>query len=101
MMKDKKIKLEDCSSGDEQLLKSMQDLVLEHYPRLRIRWSRILGRRWSNIGGNSSEAWLGSRQYRLNSEYGISIDNADNISEEELESLINQLRENMADEKRR
>ncbi len=98
-MDDKIIDPEDCNGGDEQLLKSMQDLVLERYPQLRVRWSRILGRRWSHISGNSSEAWLGSRQYRLNSEYGISIDNADNISEKELESLINQLRENMADEK--
>ncbi len=93
-----KIGLEE-SSRDEQLLKSMQESLLRDYPQLKVRWSRILGRRWSHIGGNSCEAWLGSRQYQLNSEYGICIDNADDICKEDLESLIIQLRENMADER--
>ncbi len=84
---------------DEQMLKPIQESMLHVYPQLKIRWARILGRRWSHIGGNSGGVWLGSKQYRLNSEYGICIDNADDLKQDELENLINQLQEKMLDDR--
>jgi len=89
---EKNLYLESQNSRGKDLVVKCQQICQEFYPRLSIRWSRIYGRRWAYICGGSMEPSHDSLQFKLNRDYGICIDNPDEINTEELDRLLKLLR---------
>lgn len=73
-------------------------ILMERYPELKVRWSRIYGFRWSHIYGNIEPTSFNPVKIRLNRNYGIFIDNANILTPDELEKIIKELKECFPDE---
>lgn len=73
-------------------------ILMERYPALKVRWSRIYGFRWSHLYGNTELSSFNPVKIRLNQNYGIFIDNAYILSPDELERIIKELKECFSDE---
>lgn len=83
---------------DHALLESCQLAVQQVYPELLLRWSRIYGRRWAYLSGNSAETiCLNPTRIKVSPEYGICIDNVEVLSPFELENMIKTLEGCLAD----
>jgi hypothetical protein len=86
------------NNGD--IICSCHDALKELYPQLIVRWARIYGYRWAFIHGTITDnISTGVVKLRLNDSYGLCIDNAGIITPDELDRMINTLKEYFADDK--
>lgn len=81
------------SNGTVDLVEQCQRICREAYPQLSLRWARIYGRRWAHLCGGNQNPVYECRKVKLNQHFGICIDNPGDIGQDELERLINLLRE--------
>ncbi len=86
------------SNGD--IICSCHEALKELFPELIVRWARIYGYRWAFIHGTITDNISTSLvKLRLNYNYGLCIDNAGIITSDELNIIINTLKEYFADDK--
>ncbi|NLX01158.1 MAG: hypothetical protein GXY40_01305 [Syntrophomonadaceae bacterium] len=86
------------NNGD--IIHSCHEALKELYPELIIRWARIYGYRWAFIYGTiTPEISTTLVKVRLSDIYGLCIDNAGVISPDELNIIINTLKEYFANDK--
>lgn len=86
------------NNGD--IIVSCHQALQQLYPELTVRWARIYGYRWAFIHGSITDnISTGVVKLRLNDNYGLCIDNAGIITPDELNIIINTLKEYFADDK--
>lgn len=85
-----------CSK--DKIYLACHQVLMEQYPDLEIRWSKIFGFRWSHLYGNTEKVSLNPVKIRLNRDYGICIDNAYILTADELQNIIHNLKECFPDE---
>ncbi|MBC7075250.1 MAG: hypothetical protein H5T98_04115 [Syntrophomonadaceae bacterium] len=81
------------STDEKKLALACNQVFMELYPELKVRWARIYGPRWAYLCGGSEEISIAFKKIRLNDRYGICIDNAHILSPGELEEIIDSLKE--------
>ncbi len=80
------------SAGWEPLIIQYHEQLTAHHPGLKLRWSRIYGKRWSHFLGNTSELAFFPFRMELNDSYGLSIENPDLLSQQEFDLIIELLK---------
>ncbi len=80
----------------EDFIRACQLVIIRAYPDLILRWSRVYGKRWSYLfGGEESQDIVGLNPLRikLNSDFGVCIENPDRLTQAELDQLTGLLKE--------
>lgn len=90
--------LKESPDNADRIVLVSNNILLDMYPNLQLRWSKIYGKRWSHFHGNSGEPAHNPLQLKLNKKYGLCIDNAEIIPADELDKVIKMIKECFADE---
>jgi len=89
--------IENGVHGDK-LIEGCHQVLLELYPALILRWSRIYGQRWAHIYGDLNEVSTHSLKVQLNRDYGICIYNAEVLDAGILDEIVTVLKECFSNE---
>ncbi|WP_054693175.1 hypothetical protein [Syntrophomonas palmitatica] len=78
--------------GMEAVIKSCHQALIDKYPGLQLRWSRVYGKRWSHVYGEGNASSLNKQRVELGPNWGLYIDNPEAVNETELNSIIQALK---------
>lgn len=67
--------------------------LVNAFPGLQLRWVRIYGKRWDHMYGDAGAFSGQALRIKLNTNYGLCLDNPELIPTPELETIIAMLRE--------
>lgn len=83
-------------SQPDDFIRACHQVIIQAYPGLILRWSRIYGKRWSYLYGGEEgpdTVGLNALRIKLNSDFGVCIENPDRLTQAELNQLTGLLKE--------
>lgn len=76
------------------IIRECQNNMALRYPDLKMRWVRIYGKRWAHLYGDSSELSACSPlKIEIEPNFGLCIDNSEIVPAEELETMLETIKE--------
>ncbi len=61
------------------------------HPEVRIRVSRIYGKRWSFIAGDSEQIEFDTEKFKIDDEYGVSLSPSRNVDKSMIEEILSEI----------
>lgn len=83
---------ENLNQDIEKAIYNCHNYMTNVYPGLKLRWSRIYGKRWAHFLGNSSDLSFCPVRVEISPGYGLSIENPEYLDEAELKKIISMLK---------
>jgi len=74
-------------------LQACHQAIQELYPELKVRWTKIYGRRWSHVWGDETSMFSAGRRVQINEGWGIVVDEPCPIPEPELTQMVQVLKD--------